>query len=387
MNLIKKFKLEALAPVLLTSFALAGCVAGENQQFFSATAPGSSLIGLGNANLTAPSVTPTATPSGTPNAAATATPVPTAQSPIAVNDGPYEMAENKTLTIQESDLLSNDSDPANLAIHFDSFQAPTNGTLVQNGATLTFTPAANFLGTVTFTYRIANTLNLTADATVTINVRAPASQAMYGDSSTGLYSYDPNSNAANLIATFTFNGVAAHLFDIAITPQGLMYGLNGSTLYYVNAANGHLTVVPTAGIAAFGNINGLTALSDGRLVISGDGVAIYNIATQILSTLVAPGGFQSSGDIIALPDGFLYMAATSAGADHLIRINPSSGTTQDIGSLGTTEMYGLGFAYNVLYGFDSSGAVYTIDPATAQATQINNTGVAWYGATTNPVLW
>jgi len=308
--------------------------------------------------------------------------------PIARDDGPFETAQNTPVSIAISDLLLNDSDPQNLPIHFDAYQNPSSGSIATSGAQLIYTPPLNFSGSVTFNYRIANSVSLTDTATVTINVRKAATEPMYGHSSSKLYRYDPLNNVSTSIASFRdSNGRSMSVFDIAITPSGLMYAVNGSSLYYVDASTGVMTAIPTDGIAAFGNINGLTSLSDGRLVISGNGVAIYDIATHRLSTLVAPGGYQSSGDIIALPDGYLYMAASSGGSDRLIQIDPNTGATRNIGSLGHSGVYGLGYAYNVFYGFDSGGRVFAIDPSNASTENLANTGISWYGATTNPVLW
>ena len=342
-----------------------------------------------------PTATPRPTSTPTPTPAPTATPTPTSTPssgtpPVAVNDGPFEIAVNQTLTIQTSALLANDYDPHGLPIHYSSFQAASGGTLTLNGGTFTFVPANNFVGTVTFVYTIANSLNLTASATVTIDVRTAATEVMYGQSPSTLYSYDPSSHASTVIANFRLaNGSAVSVRDIAITTNGLMYAVDGANLYYVNAATGVLTKLPTQGISTFGNINGLTALSDGDLVISGDGIVIYNIASQTLTTLLAPGGYQSSGDIIALPDGNLYMAASTNGNDHLIRINPTTGATFDLGSLGHEAVYGLGYADGVFYGFASNGQVFNITTtSTSVSTSGNvNTGIEWYGATTNPVLW
>ena len=348
-----------------------------------------------------PTATPVATATPTPAPTATATPVPTAtatptpsptatpgQAPVAVNDGPYEGAENQSITIAISDLLLNDYDPNGLAIRFNTYQNPSSGTLTLSGTNLIFQPGANFTGAVSFQYQIANSINLTASATVSINVRIAATQAIYGQSASTLYSYNATTGASSPIANFHLsNGTTVSVFDIAIAPSGLMYAVDGSALYYVNATTGVMTLIPTSGISNFGNINGLTALSDGRLVISGDGVAIYDVATHVLSTLLAPGGYESSGDIIALPDGYLYLSVITSGNDHLIKINPTTGSTSDVGNLGHGGVYGLGYANNTLYGFDSSGLTFEINSTNAHTTNLANTGVDWYGATTNPVLW
>jgi hypothetical protein len=390
---------------------LSGCM-GDNQQFFqdvNQVTPTTTLPGVtGTTSSPSPTAspsgnttpTPTATPSGggsTPTPTATpsgsSTPNPTATPvdalpPVANNDGPYEIAVNQTLTLTTAALLQNDTDPHGLPIHFVSNSNASSGTLTLSGSAFTFQPVNNFAGTVTFTYTIANSLNLTASATVTINVRIPATEAMYGESSSTLYSYNPTTNQSTSIATFKLaSGSSISIFDIAINTNGLMYGVDGSNLYYINATTGVVTLIPTTGLGNFGDINGLTALSDGTLVISGNGIAAYNIATQSLTTLLAPGGYQSSGDIIALPDDYLYMAVTTNGSDHLVKVNPTTGATTDLGSLGQTGVYGLGYANGTLYGFATNGLVFEINPTNAATSYASSTGINWYGATTNPVLW
>ena len=292
------------------------------------------------------------------------------------------------INIAKSELLSNDSDPQNAPLSFVSAAQPSHGTISVSGGTLVYTPASNYVGSDSFTYQITDSFGLTASANVSINVRLPATAPMYVQSAGKLYSYDPTTNIPQFIANFKLNGSNFNsVLDIGITPTGLMYGVSGSALYYINGSNGTMTLIPTAGIGSFGNINGLTALSDGRLVISGDGVALYNIATKTLSTLVAPGGYQSSGDIIALPDGFLYMSAVAHSSDHLIKINPNTGATQDLGSMGFSNVYGLGYQNNTLYGFTADGTILRVNSATGAGTYLNATGETWYGATTNPVSW
>ncbi|MBO9582794.1 MAG: cadherin-like domain-containing protein [Flavobacterium sp.] len=63
---------------------------------------------------------------------------------------------------------------------------PTNGTVTVNGLNnITFTPAANFTGSATFTYTLKNTNSNYSSATVTVNATAPVcnpgDQITYGD--------------------------------------------------------------------------------------------------------------------------------------------------------------------------------------------------------------
>ncbi len=59
----------------------------------------------------------------------------------------------QSITIQKSTLLSNDANPWNVNIYMDVAQ-PANGTIVDNGSSITYTPNANFSGVDQFNYTI-----------------------------------------------------------------------------------------------------------------------------------------------------------------------------------------------------------------------------------------
>lgn len=70
----------------------------------------------------------------------------------AVNDS-FENCAGRSITIQKSTLLGNDANPWNVSIYMDVAQ-PANGTIVDNGSSITYTPNANFSGTDQFNYTI-----------------------------------------------------------------------------------------------------------------------------------------------------------------------------------------------------------------------------------------
>lgn len=95
--------------------------------------------------------------------------------PVANSDN-YTTAENVPLTIAATTVLANDTDADNDQLTAVIETEPTNGTLTRNAnGTFVYTPAANFSGTDSFTYRTndgtANSNNL---ATVAIAVSAIA---------------------------------------------------------------------------------------------------------------------------------------------------------------------------------------------------------------------
>lgn len=90
--------------------------------------------------------------------------------PDAVNDY-FTIHENQVLHLQPLDILVNDSDPEGDVLTITHVGPVSGGTLVLNpDGTLTFTPDANFDGSVTFDYTIDDGHGGSDTATVTINV-------------------------------------------------------------------------------------------------------------------------------------------------------------------------------------------------------------------------
>jgi hypothetical protein len=209
-----------------------------------------------------------------------------------------------------------------------------------------------------------------------------ATEQVYVNDSKKLYKWDPVSNVLTALGTFsTANG---GMTDVAIDSNGTMLGCDmDKHLYVINPLTAE-----TSRLATMANdANGLTFLPDGRLVASGTGVWSIDRATgAVLETLVPPGRYETSGDIIGLPDGKLYWVVRGGGTDRLVRIDPANGQTTVVGGLSLANLYGIGFADGALYGFGSN-SVISVDPATATTSQTRTLRGVWWGATTNPVRW
>ncbi|MCI0731835.1 MAG: tandem-95 repeat protein, partial [Chloroflexi bacterium] len=86
--------------------------------------------------------------------------------PIAVDDS-ATTAEDMAATI---DVLANDTDGDGDPLTIESVTQPANGSVLNNGDDVTYTPNANFYGTDSFTYTINDGNGETATATVTVTV-------------------------------------------------------------------------------------------------------------------------------------------------------------------------------------------------------------------------
>lgn len=210
-----------------------------------------------------------------------------------------------------------------------------------------------------------------------------ATASIYIHTSTELYSYDTSSHTASLIGRFSEGGVTiSDMTDIAIDLNGHMYGGSFTDLYQIDPRNGNCSHVQRLDDAA----TGLTFLADGRLVIAGNAIRFIDLNTGTFSTLVPAGQHTTSGDIVGLPDGFLYWSIAENG-EKLAKVDPNTGAVSIVGPLSKSSLYGLGYTDGTLYGFSAQGDVIGVDPATAMTTFSQRLNPIWWGATTNPVTW
>ncbi len=125
-------------------------------------------------NLTFEVVLSSPTNAGLATTAGTATIVDTITAPPVANNVSTSTLEGTALTLN---LLADASDPSGYTLSLASYTNPSHGTLTSTSAgTLTYTPAAGFLGDDTFTYTVSDGHGGSATGTVTVAVvSAPTS--------------------------------------------------------------------------------------------------------------------------------------------------------------------------------------------------------------------
>ena len=93
-------------------------------------------------------------------------------SPVANNDNGNTL-ENSPLTVSTPGVLGNDTEPYGLTMTVVSYTQPANGSVsVSANGAYTYTPPANYYGSVSFTYTLTNGIGGTATATVNLTVTA-----------------------------------------------------------------------------------------------------------------------------------------------------------------------------------------------------------------------
>lgn len=125
-----------------------------------------STLTVGTHQITA-SVTDSASTGGSDSVTVTVSPeAPPNTAPVASDDS-ASVDQDSSVNIQ---VLSNDTDADGDSLSVSAVGQGTNGSVVNNGSSVTYTPNANFSGTDSFFYTISDGVDGTDNATVTVSV-------------------------------------------------------------------------------------------------------------------------------------------------------------------------------------------------------------------------
>lgn len=226
--------------------------------------------------------------------------------------------------------------------------------------------------------------------------------AVFAHTSTELFRVDPITFNVTLVAPFSGDAAGDQMTDIAIDSEGQMIGISYTRVYRIDpqtavtqrAGTGTLpqmfnglSFVPS--ILAFG-IEGPDVLIGSR---NADGKIFQIDPATGAQTEIGDmgGGYQSSGDIVAVRDfGIVATTGAALGPDPLVRLAPSTFAATPIGTnTGWADLWGIGFWHGKVFGFAEGGAFVLVDTTTGQATLVENSGRAWWGAavtTAAPVI-
>lgn len=222
--------------------------------------------------------------------------------------------------------------------------------------------------------------------TATEPTEPPVAEApVYANTSGELFEIDPRTGARTSVGRFTYGGVPVdQMVDIAIDLRGRMYGGTYDALYRIDPTDATMTKVCD------------TDLSPYALAFTSDGVLFAGAASDIVQVdlsdcstrpLISGSSYTTSGDLVGLPDGWLYWTVRGSADDELVRVDPNDGRTQWVGDVAADRLFGLGYDGGDLFGFSASGEIVTIDPADGSTSPVVADGTPWWGATTNPVVW
>ena len=124
---------------------------------------------------------------------------PVNDAPVANNDS-YTTAEDTTLSVPAPGLLANDTDVDSTSLSVALVSAPANGSVALNAnGSFIFTPASNFNGTTSFTYRANDGAATSNVATVTITVTSVNDVPMANNDTLTVFE-DANATVVNVLA-------------------------------------------------------------------------------------------------------------------------------------------------------------------------------------------
>ncbi len=207
--------------------------------------------------------------------------------PLATNDA-ATTPEDEPVTIP---VLANDSDPDGDALTVAGVTAPTNGTAETDGTTVTYTPEADFNGTDSFAYTVADGAGGTATATVTITVTpvndAPLAQndsavtpeATAVDIAVLANDSDPDGDALTVSALGAPSSGSATTdgTTVTYTPEA---GFSGTVSFAYTVSDGKLTDTAEITVTVSGANLPPIARDDAAPVRPGDSVLIDVLAND-----------------------------------------------------------------------------------------------------------
>ena len=213
-----------------------------------------------------------------------------------------------------------------------------------------------------------------------------ASAPVYANTSGRLYEVEPSTGEAITIGDFRDDsGKVDGFVDIAIDLSGRMFGGTFESIYRIDPDTAEVDRLCDTEVELYA----MTFTSDGRLIAGGpDSLTVIDVDDNCsTNALIENPMFETSGDLVGLPDGYLYWTVIGEDSDQLVRLDPNSGMFAPVGSLGYEQLYGLGYDEGELFGFSASGQIVAIAPDSAVTTLRSSGSLSWWGATTNPVSW
>jgi uncharacterized delta-60 repeat protein len=203
----------------------------------------------------------------------TVTPV---NDPPAARDDSYSTAEDTPLTVAAPGVLGNDTDADGdpLSVAAAAVTGPAHGTLTLNqDGSFTYTPAADFNGTDTFTYKASDGTADSTAATVTVTVTPVNDPPVARDDSYRTEEDQPLSTALSKTA-----GVLANDSDADGDPLTAVLATGPAHGTLTLNSNGAFTYTPAA------NFNG----TDTFTYKAGDGALTSNVATVTITVVPVP---------------------------------------------------------------------------------------------------
>jgi hypothetical protein len=217
-----------------------------------------------------------------------------------------------------------------------------------------------------------------------------ATASMYAHTAADLYEIDDEPPYGHTLVS-TFHRLDGEdppsITDIAVSLDGQMYGASTYAVWHIAPGSGAMEMLFEAPDEFF---VALTFLADGSLLVGGDNnLYLVDLGNGSYGLEASFADWSWDGDMVGLPDGYLYciMRGSSGTESSLVIYDAVFDNVLSSAPTGVGSMFGVAYGGGILFGFTDGGEIVTIDAATGVATQVATTGLSFWGAATNPVLW
>jgi hypothetical protein len=264
--------------------------------------------------------------------------------PVANNDS-YSTSEDTPLITAAPGVLGNDTDADSNPLTASLVLGPTNGSLTLNAnGSFTYTPAANYNGPDSFTYKANDGTTDSNVATVSLTVNAVNDNPVATDD-TATVAEDSSSNAVNVLANDN-DGVDS---GETLSVTGVTQGSNGSVTF---TATG-VSYTPNANY--FGSDSFTYTIGDGN---SGSATATVNVTVTNVNDDPVAGDDSATVAEDSSNNAISVLANDNDGVDDGETLSVTAVTQGTNGSV-TFTATGVSYTPNANY-FGSDSFTYTI---------------------------
>lgn len=204
-------------------------------------------------------------------------------------------------------------------------------------------------------------------------VRGCVARALAHDD-TRLYEIDLPSGALNVLGE-----TPVVLTDLALHPDGTLYGATGGRLVRVDYEAG--TVSDVVGVP--GAFVGLDVSPEGEMYGSVDDRIVRFDLERGTASVVArfPGGLLASGDVAFVGGRLFATVMGGRGGDWLVEVSLApGGRARVVGATGQECIWGLAPFGDRLYGLTCEGRLLDVDTVTGAARELAAPGARFFGA-------
>ncbi len=243
---------------------------------------------------------------------------PVNDAPAAAGDS-YSTAEDTARTVAAPGVLGNDSDPDGTTLTAVLVSGPSHGTLTLNpDGSFTYTPAANYNGPDSFTYRASDGTLTSNVATVAISVTAVNDAPTVAVAAGGTCGNNDHSGTINLTVgdvenaatTLTVGATSSNNPSLVPTGNVAFAGSGGTRMLTVSAVDGRSGTASVTATVSDGQDSGQVAITV-RVGGSGKDTITGGLGADLIFA-------QSNNDTLTGGDGYDLLCGDS-GSDTLWR--------------------------------------------------------------------